>query len=290
MAGSRSSPPGWRTAAERSPRRGSTSRGSRGSCSPGKHVRLRGRPGRYGFDVRSFDLNGVVATADFAPVYPASEEVTPKKLREVVGAALVHARDLPRPAAGGAEAARRTAAAGRCAVGAAPAALQGRGGDRPPAARLRGAARPPARAAAEAPGRRESRRARVGGARGADRALSEGPSLRAHARPGESHHRDRRGPRPLGPDAAAPPGRRRLGQDGGGAVRASARGRGGIPRRVHGADRDARRTALSHGGGALPADRRQRRPADQLRRRRGSATPARASSSARTRSSRRAST
>ena len=25
---------------------------------PGKHVRLRGRPGRYGFDVRSFDLNG----------------------------------------------------------------------------------------------------------------------------------------------------------------------------------------------------------------------------------------
>jgi len=62
---------------------------------PGKHVRLRGRPGRYGFDVRSFDLNGVVATADFAPVYPASEEVTPKKLREVVGAALDHARDLP---------------------------------------------------------------------------------------------------------------------------------------------------------------------------------------------------
>ena len=60
-------------------------------------MRLRGRPGRYGFDVRSFDLNGVVATADFAPVYPASEEVTPKKLREVVGAALVHARDLPDP-------------------------------------------------------------------------------------------------------------------------------------------------------------------------------------------------
>jgi ATP-dependent DNA helicase RecG len=64
---------------------------------PGRHVRLRGRQGRYGFDVRSFDLNGVVATADFAPVYPASEEVTPKKLREVVGAALAHARDLPDP-------------------------------------------------------------------------------------------------------------------------------------------------------------------------------------------------
>jgi ATP-dependent DNA helicase RecG len=64
---------------------------------PGRHVRLRGRPGRYGFDVKSFDLNGVVATADFAPVYPASEEVTPKKLREVVGQALTHARDLPDP-------------------------------------------------------------------------------------------------------------------------------------------------------------------------------------------------
>ena len=34
---------------------------------------------------------------DFAPVYPASEDVTPKKLRELVGAALVHARDLPDP-------------------------------------------------------------------------------------------------------------------------------------------------------------------------------------------------
>src|SRR5437764_11990172 len=38
---------------------------------PGTHVRLRGRPGRYGFDVRSFDVNGVVATADFAPAYPS---------------------------------------------------------------------------------------------------------------------------------------------------------------------------------------------------------------------------
>jgi ATP-dependent DNA helicase RecG len=64
---------------------------------PGRRVRLRGRPGRYGFDVRSFDLNGIQATADFAPVYPASEEVTPKKLREVVGAALPHARDYPDP-------------------------------------------------------------------------------------------------------------------------------------------------------------------------------------------------
>jgi ATP-dependent DNA helicase RecG len=63
----------------------------------GRHIRLRGRPGRYGFDVRSYDLNGASATADFAPVYPGTEEIAPKKLREVVGEALPHARDLPDP-------------------------------------------------------------------------------------------------------------------------------------------------------------------------------------------------
>ena len=41
---------------------------------PGTHVRLRGAPNRFGFAVRSFDLNGGSATADCAPVYPASEE------------------------------------------------------------------------------------------------------------------------------------------------------------------------------------------------------------------------
>ena len=55
---------------------------------PGTPVRLRGRQGRYGFDVRSFDIGDGEATADFAPVYPASEDITPKKLRELVGAAL----------------------------------------------------------------------------------------------------------------------------------------------------------------------------------------------------------
>ena len=62
---------------------------------PGTAVRLRGRQGRYGFDVRSFDIGNGQATADFAPVYPASEEITPKKLRELVGAALP--RSLPDP-------------------------------------------------------------------------------------------------------------------------------------------------------------------------------------------------
>ena len=62
---------------------------------PGTHVRLRGQLRRNEFTVRSYDLNGASATADFAPVYPASEEVTVKKLRDLAGKALEHARDLP---------------------------------------------------------------------------------------------------------------------------------------------------------------------------------------------------
>jgi len=60
---------------------------------PGTRVRLRGQLRRNEFNVRSYDLNGSSSTADFAPVYPASEDVTVKKLRELVGKALAHARD-----------------------------------------------------------------------------------------------------------------------------------------------------------------------------------------------------
>jgi len=62
---------------------------------PGTRVRLRGQLKRNEFAVRSYDLNGVSATADFAPVYPASEEVPPKRLRTLVERALPFARDLP---------------------------------------------------------------------------------------------------------------------------------------------------------------------------------------------------
>ena len=62
---------------------------------PGTRLRLRGKPGRYGFDVRSYDLGETSATADFAPVYPASEEIAASRLRGLVEAALPHARDLP---------------------------------------------------------------------------------------------------------------------------------------------------------------------------------------------------
>jgi ATP-dependent DNA helicase RecG len=61
---------------------------------PGTRLRLRGQLRRNEFHVRSYDLDGAAATADFAPVYPASEEVTSPRLRTLVEAALPHARDL----------------------------------------------------------------------------------------------------------------------------------------------------------------------------------------------------
>jgi len=64
---------------------------------PGTRVRLRGTTNRYGFQVRSFDLNGGGATADYAPVYPASEEISAAKVRELVTNALAHVRDYPDP-------------------------------------------------------------------------------------------------------------------------------------------------------------------------------------------------
>jgi ATP-dependent DNA helicase RecG len=67
---------------------------------PGMRVRLRGKPGRYGFDVKSYDVGEAKATADFAPVYPAAEEIAPKTVRRVVDAALPHVADYfdPLPA------------------------------------------------------------------------------------------------------------------------------------------------------------------------------------------------
>jgi ATP-dependent DNA helicase RecG len=60
---------------------------------PGTHVRLRGRSNRFGFAVSSYDLEGEVETADFAPVYPASEDVSQKKLRELRAQVLGLVRD-----------------------------------------------------------------------------------------------------------------------------------------------------------------------------------------------------
>ena len=65
---------------------------------PGTYVRLRGQTGRYGFTVKSYDIGEEAhATADFAPVYPASEDVAPKRLRELVESALSFAWAVPDP-------------------------------------------------------------------------------------------------------------------------------------------------------------------------------------------------
>jgi ATP-dependent DNA helicase RecG len=61
---------------------------------PGTRLRLRGQLRRNEFHVRSYDLDGAAATADFAPVYPASEEVTSLRLRTLVESALPHATDF----------------------------------------------------------------------------------------------------------------------------------------------------------------------------------------------------
>ena len=65
---------------------------------PGVRVRLRGRANRHGFAVEAYDIGAdSSATADFAPVYPASEEAPAKTVRRVVDAALAHAGDAPDP-------------------------------------------------------------------------------------------------------------------------------------------------------------------------------------------------
>jgi ATP-dependent DNA helicase RecG len=69
-----------------------------GRLQPGTPVRLRGRLGRHGFDVKSYDLGEARATADFAPVYAASERLPSARIRELVRSALAaHANDVLDP-------------------------------------------------------------------------------------------------------------------------------------------------------------------------------------------------
>jgi ATP-dependent DNA helicase RecG len=62
---------------------------------PGTRLRLRGQLRRNDFVVKSYDLGAAAATADYAPVYPASEDVPAKRLRTLVGHALPFVRDFP---------------------------------------------------------------------------------------------------------------------------------------------------------------------------------------------------
>src|SRR5437879_2068624 len=49
----------------------------------GTEVRLRGKLGRWGFEPRSYDIGETRATADFAPIYPAAEEIAAATVRRV---------------------------------------------------------------------------------------------------------------------------------------------------------------------------------------------------------------
>jgi ATP-dependent DNA helicase RecG len=64
---------------------------------PGTEVRLRGKLGRWGFEPRSYDIGETNATADFAPVYPAAEEIAATTVRRVVDTALPLAVHVPDP-------------------------------------------------------------------------------------------------------------------------------------------------------------------------------------------------
>ena len=67
----------------------------------GTRVRMRGQLRRGSFSVKAYDLGEPKATADNAPVYPASEEVSLKRLRGLVERVLPLVREIadPLPAA-----------------------------------------------------------------------------------------------------------------------------------------------------------------------------------------------
>ena len=199
---------------------------ARRPAAPGAAVRLRGRRSRYGFEVRAYDLGEARATADFAPVYRASEQVRSNRLRELVrvGARRATPHDVldPLPAdltlrrPGAPDSPRRA----RCD----PLSLRPR----------RGRGRPSRLAFDElvalqlAVTRSRIRTARAAHCRhrGRCRPLPRRTALRTDRRPGARVRRDRRRSRASDADAAAAPGRRRLRQDRRRALRALARGRG----------------------------------------------------------------
>jgi ATP-dependent DNA helicase RecG len=61
---------------------------------PGTPIRIRGRVNRHGFAVSSYDLDGEAETADLAPVYPATEDLSQKTLRNVHAHALELVTDV----------------------------------------------------------------------------------------------------------------------------------------------------------------------------------------------------
>jgi ATP-dependent DNA helicase RecG len=64
----------------------------------GTRVRLRGKKSKFGFNVSSYDIGETpAATADYAPVYPSTEDLAQKTLRDLTERVLPHATDRPDP-------------------------------------------------------------------------------------------------------------------------------------------------------------------------------------------------
>jgi ATP-dependent DNA helicase RecG len=75
---------------------------------PGTHVRLRGAiERRGGLVVRDYDLGGQDSVLSVSPVYPASEALSSRRLRELVARSLGRLADLPDPLPGRLRAERR---------------------------------------------------------------------------------------------------------------------------------------------------------------------------------------
>jgi ATP-dependent DNA helicase RecG len=70
-----------------------------GKLIPGTPIRIRGRANRHGFAVSSYDLDGGSETVGLAPVYPATEEIAQRRLRDLHAQVLALVRavgeDLP---------------------------------------------------------------------------------------------------------------------------------------------------------------------------------------------------
>ena len=64
---------------------------------PGTRLRLRGKQNRFGFQVSTYDVGDGGETADFAPVYPATADLAQKTLRSVTESALPFARASGEP-------------------------------------------------------------------------------------------------------------------------------------------------------------------------------------------------
>ena len=236
---------------------------------PGTKIRLRGKPNRYGFQVESYDLGEATETADYAPVYPASEALAQKQLRALVAAALEHVRAdgdaLPAPLAVSerlplradalvamhhprspeeAEEGRRRLAFDELLV--LQLALARRTAERE---RLVAEALPPAGELL-------------------DRYREVLPFTLTDAQEQAIAEIDRDLARTT-PMQRLAPGRRRLRQDRRRARHAAAGRRGGTAGRADGADRGARRAALPHRRGNLHGARRARGAADERARREG---------------------